>query len=235
MCHLSRTQRNPQDHIAALRHSHLAPFVDACRAIIKTRLLLHHDGERLYRVLERRYGFDDVAPATLVACGLEMGLSRERVRQLEDTAVAYCSRRRMAWPEALGEIAARFVGEPASCADEAVQAAQPDLSSVHCASEGMSDTIAGHDDPRSPTSVPLYTREEIGTMVVAIEGRVGKPLGCTTIARVLVGHPGPEVKALVAQHGLPHYGVLKGLPRGEVGRLIEALRLRPTTPGGVSP
>jgi len=216
------------DQVAALRRGHLDAFVDACRALIEERLLLRHDGERLYQILERRYGLAGVAPNTLAACGLALGLSGERVRQLENTTVAYCRRRCMAWTETLGEIAARFVGAPASRVDEIAEGVRHDRSSVRGTGEGTSDTLPGSEDPRSLTPLPLYTREEIGTMVAAIQGRVGKGLNRTTVARVLVGHPAPEVEALVAYHALPYYGTLKGLPRREVGRLIEALRLGPT-------
>jgi len=173
--------------------------------------------------------------ATLAVCGLELGLSRERVRQLKEKAVAYCCRRGMAWVETIEEIAARFVGEPASCAVEAGKDVRPDPSSGHGTGEGASATIAGPVESCSPTPIPRYTRAEIGTMVAGIEGGVGQPLGRTTIARVLIGHPAPEVEALVAHHRLPHYGALKGLPRSEVGRLIAALRSGPTAPDDASP
>lgn len=216
------------DQVAALRRDYLDPLVDAYRALIEERLLMRHDGERLYQIVERRYGLDGVAPDTLAACGPALGLSGERIRQLETTAVAYCRRRRMAWTEALGEIATRFVGVPASRVDEIAEDVRPDPSSLPGTGKETSDTLPANEDPRSLMPLPLYTREEIGAMVAAIEGKVGKGLSRTTVARVLVGHPAPEVEALVAHHALPYYGALKGLPRREVGRLIEVLRLGST-------
>ena len=44
-------------------------------------------GEREARILELRFGFDGNEPWTLDAIGEELGLTRERVRQLERDAL----------------------------------------------------------------------------------------------------------------------------------------------------
>lgn len=222
---LLRGQRFSQEQVAVLRQTHLDAFVEACRALIRTRLLLHHDGERLYRVLERRYGLDGAVPATLAAIGVGLGVSRERARQLQDKAVAYCRRRGMAWPESLAQIAAHFVGEPASRADGVGDESERRDRVGDDRDRPVRDVGTGVEGGSSSTNLPLYTREEIGVMSAEIEGQVGHPLTHTLIERVLVGQVTPEVEALVAHHTLPHYGALKGVPRRDVGRLIDVLRV----------
>ncbi len=228
---LLRGQRFSQEQVAVLRQTHLDAFVEACRALIRTRLLLHHDGERLYRVLERHYGLDGAAPATLAAIGVDLGVSRARARQLQDKAVAYCRRRGMAWPESLAQIAAPFVGEPASRADGVGGKSERCDRAGDDRDRPVPDVGTGVEGGSSPTLQPLYTREEIGIMSAEIEGQVGQPLTHTLIARVLVGQTTPEVEALVAYHHLPHYGALTGMPRRDVGRLLDVLRATglPTT------
>jgi len=221
---LLRGQRFSQEQVAVLRQTHLDAFVEACRALIRTRLLLHHDGERLYGVLERHYGLDGAAPATLAAIGVDLGVSRARARQLQDKAVAYCRRRGMAWPESLAQIAAPFVGEPASRADGVGGESERRDRAGDDRDRPVGDVGTGVEGGSSPTLLPLYTREEIGVMSAEIEGQVGQPLTHTLIARVLVGQTTPDVEALVVHHNLPHYGALKGVPRRDVGRLIDVLR-----------
>jgi len=49
-------------------------------------------GERERRILELRFGFDDEEPASLESIGEQLGLTRERVRQLERESLARLSR-----------------------------------------------------------------------------------------------------------------------------------------------
>jgi RNA polymerase primary sigma factor len=57
------------------------------------RNALAHHGEREARILELRFGFDGNEPWTLDAIGEELGLTRERVRQLERDAMVRLERR----------------------------------------------------------------------------------------------------------------------------------------------
>jgi DNA-directed RNA polymerase sigma subunit (sigma70/sigma32) len=45
--------------------------------------------DRLQRVVVARYGLGDQPPRTLKSVGLELGLTRERVRQLQQDALAW--------------------------------------------------------------------------------------------------------------------------------------------------
>jgi RNA polymerase primary sigma factor len=63
------------------------PAIEATEALRRQeiRRALHGLPERQRRVLELRFGFDG-EPASLEAIGRELGLSRERIRQLQDEA-----------------------------------------------------------------------------------------------------------------------------------------------------
>ncbi len=207
---LLRGQGFSQEQVETLRRAHLDAFVEASRALIETRLRAHDDGERLYRVLERCNGLDGRTPAPLATVAANLGLSGKRAGQVREETLAYCRRPGMAWSESLGEIAAHLVGEPAARAG----VGGDDYETADPAAEGGASSLR----------ISLQAREEIGAMVAAIEGQVGKRLINTLIARVLVGQRAPEIEALVASHHLPHYGALKGMPRRDVGRLLDVLR-----------
>ena len=59
-------------------------------------------GSRERRILELRFGFGGQEPVSLAEVGKELGLTRERVRQLERSALEQLSRNR----ELLEELAA---------------------------------------------------------------------------------------------------------------------------------
>ncbi|MBI2029781.1 hypothetical protein HYT02_05165 [Candidatus Gottesmanbacteria bacterium] len=52
------------------------------------------EDERQKKILTRRFGLDDSEPATLDEVAKELGLSRERIRQLEGQALGPLRRRR---------------------------------------------------------------------------------------------------------------------------------------------
>jgi len=225
------------EQVTALRHTHLDAFVAACRTLIQTRLLQRHDGERLFQVIDRRYGLAGETPHILETIGADLGVTRERVRQLDVKAITICRAQRMAWSESIAHIAAQFVDAPATTA------AATDLGETPV----FAGSIVGDtpDDGRTspPSARPVgweVTREQVLVMAAAIEESVGRDLTSTLVARVLVGHESPEVQALVAHHNVPHYGTLRGHPRSAIGRLIAELRSPPartpeTTPTIVVP
>jgi hypothetical protein len=102
------------EQVAALRSRCLEAFVDAFVRCIADRLARYDDGERKYWVLARRLGLDGERPATLAALGAELGVSRERIRQIEGATLRRCRflKQRHFWLEALYTCAADLlVGE----------------------------------------------------------------------------------------------------------------------------
>jgi hypothetical protein len=74
-----------QQEIELLRDKSLRSLLEEFLAVIKERL-----GERRFEIVSRRFGLDGERPDTLQALGNKLSLSRERVRQLEESAIRRC-------------------------------------------------------------------------------------------------------------------------------------------------
>ena len=65
--------------------------------------------DREKRIIELRYGLNDYQPKTLDEVGIEFGISRERVRQIQKEALAKLQdsglRQRLEWFKLLSEAA----------------------------------------------------------------------------------------------------------------------------------
>lgn len=73
--------------IAFLRADGLESFLRSLDFAIQCRLLCGSNGVRFFNIIYQRYGLFGRAKQTLQAIGEEMGISRERVRQLEEKAL----------------------------------------------------------------------------------------------------------------------------------------------------
>lgn len=71
------------------------------------------DGERLQTILFRRYGIDGNPPGTLQSIGELLGISRERIRQLEKKALRLCRHKKnlQNFESDLRESARTYLGE----------------------------------------------------------------------------------------------------------------------------
>jgi transcriptional regulator with XRE-family HTH domain len=73
--------------VEAIRNEQLGPIVTGFLDSFKERMLAGRDGERLHEVVVRRFGLDGELSDTLQALGDRFGVSRERIRQLENKAI----------------------------------------------------------------------------------------------------------------------------------------------------
>ena len=76
-----------EDHIDKLRTDKITEFFENIRFALTCRFLHYSGGHRLLSILFRRYGLFDWPNETLEEIGSSMGISRERVRQLENKAI----------------------------------------------------------------------------------------------------------------------------------------------------
>lgn len=73
--------------IAFLKADGLEAFLHNIDFALQCRLLCGSNGMRFFKIVYQRYGLFGCAKQTLQTIGEEMGISRERVRQLEEKAL----------------------------------------------------------------------------------------------------------------------------------------------------
>ncbi len=76
--------------LQVIRDKNLDLFVNSYIAKIKEQIAARRDGERLFMIISHRLVLDGEPPATLQSLGERLGISRERVRQLEMKALKRC-------------------------------------------------------------------------------------------------------------------------------------------------
>jgi hypothetical protein len=76
--------------IATLRAFHLEEIIASFLAALEHTLLNRSGNDRLYIIINRRFGLNGQTPETLRSIGDRLGISRERVRQLENKALRRC-------------------------------------------------------------------------------------------------------------------------------------------------
>jgi hypothetical protein len=91
---LAKFNFDPQQ-IDSIRTQYLERLVCACISFIRECIISGRDGERLYHIVSRRFGFDGQPADSLQRLGDCYGISRERVRQLEQRAVRKCRSKTM--------------------------------------------------------------------------------------------------------------------------------------------
>lgn len=82
------------EQINIIRGQYLEQFTVSFIEKLKTRMIGFSDGERLQTILFRRFGLDGNPPETLQSIGERLGISRERIRQLEKKALKLCRHKR---------------------------------------------------------------------------------------------------------------------------------------------
>ena len=200
----------PQE-LMLLRERHLKPLVGAFVAGIADRLGEYHAGERKYYVLARRFGLDGEPRGTLAAIGAHMGLTGERVRQIEDSALRHCrsAKNRLRWQEGLYQAAtallaggdcpvtmpASFVVTPAIAPP--VPVPQREASPQP---ETISPVEAGSSSPGTEIGDGRLTL--LAGLVEGILRAPGEKVSHYMIAHILRNSPGPVTEAMVGYYHL---------------------------------
>ncbi|MEQ9223966.1 MAG: sigma factor-like helix-turn-helix DNA-binding protein [Salinisphaeraceae bacterium] len=166
--------------------------------------------ERGAEVLSRRLGVMGRPPATLHEVGLELGLSRERVRQLQSRAVS-----RIAIPVAVKDVFTEFVATLPYSADRPFAYGSERLSPERLVSTAGVLGVALDVHVSDVAGQSLWVRRGTGPMVRSAARRIND-----TLSRVVAGRR----KALVdyVADGLPPHAV----SRGELDRLLDQLPVR---------
>ncbi len=82
-------------------------------AFLKEHIIVGLGGERLYKIVSRRFALDGELPQTLQSLGEELGISRERVRQLEQKLLKRCRAKSKLeyWKAGLHDIASSLLND----------------------------------------------------------------------------------------------------------------------------
>jgi hypothetical protein len=76
--------------VEIIRGKYLEPTVTSFLSSLRERMAAGLDGERLYEITSRRFGLDGGPPDSLETLSQRLGLSLERIRQLDDEAITRC-------------------------------------------------------------------------------------------------------------------------------------------------
>ncbi len=204
--------------VEELRRHYLDHIVIFCIDLIDERLMADRNGERLSHIVKRRFGLDGSAPETLEGLGQQLGISRERVRQLQDKGIRKCKsvRWQRLWKEQLRSIAMSLVGESGEILLVPPHAVIAGSNGVRN-QDGATQIEVEPGSPFSQTDMDL-----VANLTASILATTGGSLSTNILSHILAGSTGPIVEALVAYYKLPQYGVLKALTVDQVKRLIQA-------------
>ena len=84
---LLKEQGLSDDQISTIRKDYLDPLIQLILNTLKDFIFAGRDAERLWMVLCERFGLAGHSVKTLQVVSIELGISRERVRQLEKKAI----------------------------------------------------------------------------------------------------------------------------------------------------
>ena len=191
-----------EQQLDQLHRDHWEEIVASSIALLKDRLVPWSDNHRSYDVVCRRFGLDGRPTETLQAIGERLGLTRERVRQLEQRAILWCrsNASRTGWEAGLHDVATRLAGVGQS--HEAVIPlplfVKQDLKkSVKPKTRGVLSTTATNIDLR-----PEYVQ-----LVTQILRRVSGGIRPSMVGHILYGSNGSVVDPLVSAYEFPEYGI----------------------------
>jgi hypothetical protein len=212
--------------------------------------LAYVGGERMYLVLSRRFALDGNPPDTLQSLGFLLGVSRERVRQIEQKTLRRCQAKpqRLLWESGLQHIASTLVGEPQGrvaplpltrhqdrrrASEEEMTRKQTTLSEPmdqpglddvahYTGRSNAVETQANNVDAINESAADL-TSSVVAEMVASILQATGRGLTCSILAHILTGSKGPVVNALVTHYELPQYGALRNVGYEAIKQEIRAI------------
>ena len=193
-----------EGQLRVLRKGHIEPIITSFVSLVKLRLITSRDGDRMYYILCRRFALDGAAPETLESLGKALGISRERVRQIEqkDLRRGKSKGHRRVWEAGLRDMVTNLVGQPEEAVSSLRLMQQPhDRAPLQTDSETKT-SMAGEEQDNA------YPNNLVEMMTEVLEA-VPEGLSTGMLAHVLFGSQGPVVDRLVDKHSFRGYGSLK--------------------------
>jgi len=237
----------PQE-LMLLRERHLEPLVGAFVAGIADRLAEYRAGERKYYVLARRFGLDGEPRGTLAAIGAHMGLTGERVRQIEDSALRHCrsAKNRLRWQEGLYQAATallaggdRPVTMPAAGVVTPAVAPSAPATPTEASPQPELDPRVDAASTTPAADIDEERLQRLPALVEAILRATGDKVRNYLIAHILRNSPGPVTEAMIGYYRLEFAcGIFADV---DIHALIELVRqarlilgIAPDVPGAES-
>lgn len=219
------------EQIDLLRTRRLEALVDGFVRRIAERLAQYQGGERRFQVLARRLGLDGEPPVTLTVLGVELGVSRERIRQIEASTLRRCrfSKQRHYWLEALYTCAAELlhsegIALPTFAPDRTARVIARMASAPDALAPATSVT---QEEPDTPLSLdaPRETIDRLHETVNIIFTTAGDDITDSLLADLLSGSTRTVIVALVGHYKLQFaHGAFVGIERKRLKAMIRDAR-----------
>ena len=193
-----------EQQIDQLQRNHLEEIVASSITSLKNRLVRGSSGDRTYGIVCRRFGLDGRTTETLQIIGERLGVSRERVRQIEQKAIRRCRSKtsRTAWEAALYDVATRLAG-----VGESHEAVIP--SSLFFRKHSTKSAKSEKRAVPTTSATNIDARPEYIQSITQILRCFSGGLRPSMVAHILYGSSGPAVNSLVSTYKFPDYGIFR--------------------------
>ena len=204
-----------EQQIDQLRRNHSEEIVASSIALLKDRILLVFNGDRTYGIVCRRFGLDGRPTETLQVIGEKLGITRERVRQIEKKAIRRCRSKtnRTVWETGLYDVAARLTG---------VGQSHDAVIPLSLFSQEDPTELAESETSAVPTTAEtnIDARSEYIQSITNILRRVSGGVRPLMLVYILYGSEGPLVNSLVSTYEIPEYGIFRSHGYWNVRRMV---------------
>ena len=204
-----------EDQVRQIRDNHVDEITNSFIALLRSQMVHGPRDDRDYMVVSRRFGLDGRPPETLQAIGDKLGITRERVRQLEQRSIKWrrpAARREML-EEGLYDIANGLLG--------VAQPREPVLP-LSFVSKDIPTTSAERKTAPVLQTAPanVDTRQEYMRLMTRIVRVVPDGISSRMIAHILHGSEGPRVDKIVSAYELTEYGIFQSHGYNNVRRMV---------------
>ena len=193
-----------EDQLRQLRDNHVKEITNSFIDLLKNHMVRAPNNDRDYKIVCRRFGLDGRIPETLQVIGDGLGITRERVRQLERRSIKRRTlpARRKVLEQGLYDLASGLLG---------VEQPNEPVLPLSFDSEDIPTTSAeGNTAPVLETApANADTRQEYIQAMNRILQVVPDGVSSGSIAHILFGSDGPKIHALVSDYELSEYGIFR--------------------------
>ncbi len=209
------------EQVECLRTKHLHQVVICLLDIIQQRFTRYTRGDQMYQILCRSFGIASHSQETLQAIGESYGVTRERIRQLEQKALRRCRARAQLtlWEISLRASALSLLG------DETFEFYVAESSPDPILKDQDEEPFTNCEDSLTEASITLEDEQvqlrRVQEMIIEIRNAVGDNLSVFMLTHILVGDRGPVVDAVVGFYRLDHlHGTLQALGYEKTKQLV---------------